>query len=32
MRTLFDVGLEAARSGITTPEELARILPPPDIV
>ncbi|MFO7973225.1 MAG: ATPase, T2SS/T4P/T4SS family [Candidatus Hydrogenedentota bacterium] len=32
MRTLFDVGLEAAHSGITTPEELARILPPPDIV
>ena len=31
MRTLFDVGLEAARNGITTPEELARVLPPPDV-
>jgi type II secretory ATPase GspE/PulE/Tfp pilus assembly ATPase PilB-like protein len=32
MRTLFDVGLEAARNAVTTPEELSRILPPPDIV
>ncbi len=31
MLTLFDVGLEAAHQGLTTPEELARILPPPDI-
>lgn len=32
MRTLFDIGLEAARRGITTPEELSRVLPPPDVV
>ena len=31
MRTLFDVGLEVARNGITTPEELARVPPPPDV-
>ena len=32
MRTLFDVGLEAAHNAITTPEELSRILPPPDVL
>ncbi|HOF39895.1 MAG TPA: GspE/PulE family protein [Candidatus Hydrogenedentes bacterium] len=32
MRSLFRVGLEAAYKGITTPEELSRVLPPPEVV
>lgn len=32
MRSLFRAGLEAAYKGITTPEELSRILPPPEVL